>query len=470
MRKVQDIFPSGSATQGRSFVKGLLDRMGTSGAIYPVKDQRVQRTQNYLLGLREQPLVAPFASKRGGLVLLLVLISFGVGARLWFRRQRREKQAPVSSTTQGKQVPISSGTYSILIFLAFLLGLGIGVRGWFRQRLQAERFAVSFANKRGTFAFLALFRSPVVEKPEPVAEYSFPTSFQSQFSPVTPTIVDAKSTPMVASLLASPVVEQPEPVSTPVPALFPEQPGIVASTATLDTRYEDTVKLPLPPIVEPPEAADEDTNKVAQLSSPIVAEPASTPVVAPSIRQPQIERSPISFMRTGIIILILFVLLIGLGVAIVPRLHTLTPVPVAHVSTPTPVVRPPTATSIPTPIPTIYPTLAAGYNGTIYDVAVRISTSMSLTQIRQNQGKISGYFNVGFKLKGSGPFSGTIDTARHIQFVVRDATGHATLFFEGAIQSASSLSGNFYRCVQVQGNQCSRDTSGGYGLWNVVVA
>lgn len=492
MRKVQSIFPTGSAAQGRSFVKGLLDKMGTSGSIYPVKDQRIQRAQNYLLALKEQRLVAPFASKRGGLVLLLLLISFGLGARLWFRRQRQGKQPPVSSRTQGKQVPISSGTYGILIFLAFLLGLGIGARGWFRQRLQTERLAISFANKRGTFAFLALFRSPVVDKHESATEYTMATPFQSQFSAYAPTIVDAKSTPMVASLLDSPVVEKPEPAGTLVPTPFQEQPGVVASAA-IETHDEDTVKMPRSPIVEKPESGDEDTVKLARPpvvsdpalvdedtitrprpSPPIITEPVSTPVVTPARRQPQVERSPISFMRTGVILLILFVLLIGLGVVIVPRLHTLTPVPIGHLSTPTAVVRPPTSTPIPTPIPTagsvLYPTLAGKYSGTIYDVATNTGTSMSLTQIQQNQGKISGYLSLGSKLKGNGPFSGTIDTAHHIRFVVTDATGRETLFFDGAMQSATGLSGNFYRCIQVQGNQCSRDPSGGYGLWNVVLA
>lgn len=70
--------------------------------------------------------------------------------------------------------------------------------------------------------------------------------------------------------------------------------------------------------------------------------------------------------------------------------------------------------------------------------------------------------------KGSGPFSGTIDTAKHLQFTVTDAAGHATFFFEGAMQSATSLSGDYYQCLPgpPQRGQCSK-APGSYGIWNV---
>jgi hypothetical protein len=96
---------------------------------------------------------------------------------------------------------------------------------------------------------------------------------------------------------------------------------------------------------------------------------------------------------------------------------------------------------------------------------------MSLTGIRQSHGNISGYLTLGPKMQGGGPFSGTIDTTKELKFIVTDTAGSATLFFEGAMQSATSLSGNFYRCSPVglsQEGQC-RLAPGSYGIWDIVL-
>ena len=74
-------------------------------------------------------------------------------------------------------------------------------------------------------------------------------------------------------------------------------------------------------------------------------------------------------------------------------------------------------------------------------------------------------------IQGSGRFSGTVDTTEHFQFIVTDAAGNARLFFEGAIQSATGPSGDFYRCSPVgpaRGGRCSQapDIS---GIWNVAL-
>ena len=100
-----------------------------------------------------------------------------------------------------------------------------------------------------------------------------------------------------------------------------------------------------------------------------------------------------------------------------------------------------------------------------------VSISMSLTGIRQSQGNISGYLALGPNMQGSGSFSGTIDTAKHVQFIVTDTAGNATLFFEGSIQSGNTLIGDYYRCGPVspaQGGRCSQ-APGSYGIWSVVV-
>ncbi len=111
------------------------------------------------------------------------------------------------------------------------------------------------------------------------------------------------------------------------------------------------------------------------------------------------------------------------------------------------------------------------YAGTIYDLSSNVSTSLSLTGVRQSQGKITGYLVLGSGLQGSGPFSGTIDTAKHLQLIVTDSAGHAKFFFEGAMQSAISLGGDYYQCSpnSIQNSQCSRASSG-YGTWSLLLA
>lgn len=195
---------------------------------------------------------------------------------------------------------------------------------------------------------------------------------------------------------------------------------------------------------------------------------------------PRVERPGFSFTRKLVVLLAVFVLLIGLGVStgfgvrtlsyattleeLTHHLAPLAPTFTSSTSTPMPVSTP-TSTSG----PTVYPPLAGTYAGTIYDLTVNVKTSLLLTNIRQNQGEISGDLLIGSKLRGSGPFSGTIETTKHLQFTVTDAAGQPTLFFEGAIQSATSLSGDYYWCGLGPENPCPR-APGGYGVWSAVSA
>lgn len=168
------------------------------------------------------------------------------------------------------------------------------------------------------------------------------------------------------------------------------------------------------------------------------------------------------------VLLIVLAILIGLGISAVfwsdLPIH-----PAAHSGAPTPNVK----SSSPTPpsVSSINPTLTGTYSGTIYDVSVDVSTSMLLSGIRQSQGNISGYLTLGPKLQGSGPFSGTINTSKELKFVVPDTVGNATMFFEGVMQSATSLTGDYYRCSPVglsQGGKCSQ-APGSYGIWSIVL-
>ena len=171
------------------------------------------------------------------------------------------------------------------------------------------------------------------------------------------------------------------------------------------------------------------------------------------------------------VLLIILVLLIGLGVSADSLSQVLTrsthSTSKHHLSSLTPTVRPSTPTPTPTPVSII---LRGTYKGTIYDIPAKVRTGLTLTQVQQRRGKISGILAVGPGLLGFGPFSGTIDTTtKHLRFTVRDSVGNPTLFFEGAIQSPTGLSGDYYRCIPIQGNPCHRTTVG-YGVWNVLLS
>ena len=111
----------------------------------------------------------------------------------------------------------------------------------------------------------------------------------------------------------------------------------------------------------------------------------------------------------------------------------------------------------------VYPNVAGTYSGSIDDTTAHIITSMGLS-IQQNQGKINGQFTVGPALVGSGPFTGSIDTAKHLHFTVASSNGNAPLLFDGAMQSDGSLSGNY--CSTGSNGQCNPQ-AGAAGTWKV---
>ncbi|GAC1349550.1 MAG: hypothetical protein NVSMB27_23750 [Ktedonobacteraceae bacterium] len=140
-----------------------------------------------------------------------------------------------------------------------------------------------------------------------------------------------------------------------------------------------------------------------------------------------------------------------------------TPVPPTTIPTAVPTPRPrPT----PTPTPNPYPRLAGIYHGTIVDTtpSPNITTGMSLSSISQNNGNISGYFTVNAPLVGSGPFTGTIDSNKYIQFTVQSYHGNAPLYFWGFVQQNSSLQGQY--CSLDQSGHCSAYVGAG-GYWSV---
>lgn len=178
---------------------------------------------------------------------------------------------------------------------------------------------------------------------------------------------------------------------------------------------------------------------------------AATP--PPFKEKPGVERPSISLSRRpGALILVVLLIILSVGVGFWSQ----APHHRAAYSAP------PTTTS------GIHSTAAETYKGNLYDLSLNVSRSITLVGVQQSHGSISGYFILGSKLQGSGPFRGTFTTTKQLQFTVTDAAGHATLFFEGVAQSSTSLSGDYYRCSQAQGSQCKQSYDD-YGIWSVVL-
>jgi hypothetical protein len=202
------------------------------------------------------------------------------------------------------------------------------------------------------------------------------------------------------------------------------------------------------------------------LPPPVIAQPEPAVAQPASISVPKQWHAPRAWKSGLVLIFVALLIFLVVGASFWSRVPSH---PLAHSTTPLPTVTLSTSRPTPTSVSSIYPTLAGTYNGTIYDISVNVSSSLFLTSIQHSKENISGDLIIGSKLQGSGPFSGTIDTAGNLHFTVTDAVGHATLFFEGAMQSATVLSGDYYHCSQASSGQCSHGP-GGYGLWSVVLA
>jgi serine/threonine protein kinase len=110
-----------------------------------------------------------------------------------------------------------------------------------------------------------------------------------------------------------------------------------------------------------------------------------------------------------------------------------------------------------------YPTIAGTYSGSIDNKTSSIITGMALS-FQQSQGKISGQFTVNAPLVGNGALSGTVNSAKHLQFTVQGYQGNAPLLFVGAVQSDGGLAGTY--CSMGSNGQCSA-SAGGSGTWKV---
>ena len=188
---------------------------------------------------------------------------------------------------------------------------------------------------------------------------------------------------------------------------------------------------------------------------------------------PEPLHSPRSW-RLGILICGLLALCIVLvvGVSLWSHATAGTPAHSAIVSprhtAPAGVTPPSQLTGTPTTIPTTpvsgLPIVAASYKGTIHNTPADVTSTMSLTNIKQDGGKMSGHLALGPGLLGDGFFNGTVDTARRIQFTVPGVFGNGPLHFSGIVQADGSLTGSY--CSLDQTNRCN-PSAGGYGTWSV---
>jgi eukaryotic-like serine/threonine-protein kinase len=138
-----------------------------------------------------------------------------------------------------------------------------------------------------------------------------------------------------------------------------------------------------------------------------------------------------------------------------------------HVGTPaarsTAAIAHPTVAEAATSTPNPYPQLAPSYHGTIDDLQANVPSPMTLTQMRQNDGHISGSFSA---MQISRTFSGFLDTSKHITFTVAASRSLAPLYFTGAIRPDGNLVGTFCEIdLDVQYIQCL--SNGVNGAWNV---
>jgi len=108
----------------------------------------------------------------------------------------------------------------------------------------------------------------------------------------------------------------------------------------------------------------------------------------------------------------------------------------------------------------LYPHLAASYYGTIDDLQTNVPYQMTLTQMQQKDGHISGFFN---GMHTSGMYSGFLDTSKHIYFTVAANEYPGSLYFSGAVRVDGNLMGEF--CEIDQAGQCL--SNGVFGVWKV---
>jgi eukaryotic-like serine/threonine-protein kinase len=183
----------------------------------------------------------------------------------------------------------------------------------------------------------------------------------------------------------------------------------------------------------------------------------------PLQQQPPALRSRKRSALLTISLALLLALAIGTGLLLFASRHSSPPSTTQRV-TPTLTSSTPrssaTAALTPTPVGPVYPVINASYAGTVVDLLNPQhpqKTALFLTNIQQNGGNISGYFQ-GLGLNG--PFKGSVTTDEKVNFTVSVQSGASTLSFEGSIKVGGDLTGSFKVLNQ------QRQPTGEFGEWN----
>ena len=244
---------------------------------------------------------------------------------------------------------------------------------------------------------------------------------------------------MPPSVVPKPEAE-PSVLPSPAPAIAPQE--LKPSSLMMDTATAEVVHVPHAPASVTP----------SPMQRPELVPPAIAGLPVQSVQQsePFYYEEPVYQRKRkpwlAILLLLAALMFIGSGVIwyvfILPRLGTLNQLGGSTAQ---------------------YPQIAGTYSGSINNTTAHITTSMGLT-IQQNQGAINGQFTVGPALVGSGPFTGTIDTSKHLRFTVQAYRGTAPLLFTGSVQSDGSLNGTY--CSTGSNGQCDPNAGAG-GKWQV---
>src|SRR5260221_795484 len=190
---------------------------------------------------------------------------------------------------------------------------------------------------------------------------------------------------------------------------------------------------------------------------PVIREEVKMPVTPSLQKRPRVQR----FSKPGLLFLVSFALFVILftSVGIGINLLFYTAGNRSHSS-----ALPTSARQVGQTSP--YPIVAALYVGTLYDIPTATTTKISLMHIQQQHGDIAGYF-VGMPgnslfngIPQNGPFTGTVNTAKQIQFIVTTEAGQYAFSFQGQLQSDGNIGGT-YSGPETPTGKCSD-----YGVWS----
>ena len=198
---------------------------------------------------------------------------------------------------------------------------------------------------------------------------------------------------------------------------------------------------------------------------------ASSPVPETSTKRgdasspPREKRIPRARSRKRVLLSVLLALLllagIGVGFWRFPEIRKQPAAPPAPLTTFTPLARQTPSASVSVP-PTVYPRLSTSYSGTITDLLANTTYPLTLTNVRQDAGNISGLLSMA---QFNGPFTGFLDASKHIYFTVAANRGSASLYFTGSVRANGELDGSSFCQVDQSGSCIPGDV---FGLWSAL--